>query len=110
MTKTFAGHMIELHLSDQLRLERLPFCRAICCPATRSAGSASREARRRDQFLQFLRQRFALGCFDSRTKANVVQQASLVVEAEQQRADNVFLLRVTKSADQIGRASCRERV
>src|SRR5262249_38527143 len=64
-----------------------------------SAWRPAGEARRLDQRLQLLRQTLPLRALDARREADVMEQTSVVVEAEQQRADNVAMRRITEAAD-----------
>jgi len=44
MTKPSTGEVIELHLDNELWLQRLPFHRMLCAPTTQAAGSLASEA------------------------------------------------------------------
>src|SRR5262249_58526298 len=68
-------------------------------PAARAAGLVAGEAGRRDQLFEFLGQRRLLARLDGRGEADVMQQAVVVVEPEQQRADHLPALIVAEAAD-----------
>src|ERR1700722_906470 len=87
MPETLAGKVVVAHLDHKLRLERLPFARALGRPAARTARRVAGETRRRDQSFQLLGQRRLVLALDARTEADVMQQALPVVQPEQQRAD-----------------------
>src|ERR1700740_1990279 len=53
VAETPASEMIELHLSHQPGIERLPFCRALRAPAARASRRAAGETRRLDHPFQF---------------------------------------------------------
>src|ERR1043165_9943044 len=57
------------------------------------------ETRRLDQRFQFADQRFSIGRTQTRTIPDMVQQASLIVESEQERADDFAFGGVAKASD-----------
>ena len=89
MAKAIAGEVVVADLDHQLRLERTPFARSFGRPAARPARRLAGEPRRRDQALEPFGQCFPGLRLDARREADMVQQMGLVVEAEQQRADEL---------------------
>src|SRR6185437_9442319 len=85
-----AGEMIVADLDHELRLERLPLRRALGRPAARAAGLVAGEAGRADQLFELLGQRFLLAALHRRGEADMVEQARVVVEPKQQRADRLL--------------------
>src|SRR5688572_8653301 len=91
--------MIVGDFDDQLQIERLPLAGTFGGPAARSARSAAGEARRFADGFEFSSEFGFLGSFDGGTKADVMQQAIVIVEAEQQGTDKFGIGAVAKSAD-----------
>src|SRR5690348_18388469 len=58
VTKAIAGKMVVADFDHKLRLERLPFGRALRRPAARATRRIAGESRRRDQLLELLGQRW----------------------------------------------------
>ena len=71
----------------------------LCAPAAESARGFAGEARRLHHRLQLLRQLLPVFVAYRRSEADVIQQTLVVVEAEQPRADKVFLFEIAKACD-----------
>src|SRR5690348_4906571 len=99
MPEAAAGEVIVLHLDDELRRERLPLARPLGAPPAGPTGRLAGEAGRLDQLLELLRDRRLLVVGDVAREAHVMQQAAFIIEAEQERADDLALRRVAESAD-----------
>src|SRR5271156_4715565 len=67
-------------------------------PAAWAAGSFAGEPWSFDQLFEFLGQRWALFVADRRAKADMIEQAFLVVEAEQQRANLLRFFEVAEAS------------
>src|ERR1700730_3221156 len=80
------GEMVVAHLADQDRAQRLPVGRAPLAPAAGSSRAPAGEARRLDERHHQALDLAALGVAEAGAETDVVEQALLVVEAEQQRA------------------------
>src|SRR5258705_7772819 len=91
--------MIEADLDHKLGLQRLPFARALGRPAAWPARRVAGEAGRRDEVLELGGQRRLLLPWDARGEADMMQQAVIVIEPEQQRADHRLSFVVAKAAD-----------
>ena len=99
VTKAVAADVIVAHFDDQLGSQRLPFGRPLRRPAARSTRRFASETRCRDQLLQPLRQ---LRLFIGRERGcepDVVQQAIVAIESQQQRADQLAAALVAEAAD-----------
>src|SRR6476661_3949544 len=94
-----AGEVVVLHLDHQLRREGLPFARSLGAPSRRSTRRLAGETRGLHQLLELRGERLLLPGGNVRGEADMVQQSALVVETEQQRADDLPLRRVAKAAD-----------
>ena len=81
--------MVILHFDDELRIERFPFAGALRAPPTRPArrlaGKAAALLNRLAKLLDPRCQIFALLLSERRTETDVMQQAVIVVEPQQQR-------------------------
>src|SRR5205085_11584781 len=87
-------------------LQRLPRVDDLGAPETRPDRRATVEARRLNQRLHHLGDLLSVRALEARRKTDVVQQAVIVVETQQQRADNLGPFAVAKAADDaIGRPS-----
>src|SRR5690348_343516 len=91
--------MIVTNFDNELRPERLPFARALGRPAARAARRLAGETGRLDQALEFLGQRPSIVRLDVRREADVIEQALVVVKAEQERADHVHAFAVPEPTD-----------
>ncbi len=99
MAEAAAGEVIVLHLDDELRRERLPFRRALCAPSAGPARRLSGKPRLPDELLQLGGELRALFRREARGEPDVMQQAFVIVQAQQHRADNSRFLGVTKASD-----------
>src|SRR6185295_5742681 len=99
VAKTFAAEMVVADLDHELGLERLPYRRAFGRPAARTTGRVAGEALRRRELLQPRGERGLVLRRNIGGEADVVEQAVVVVEAEQQRADYVLAFVVAEAAD-----------
>src|SRR5579864_239387 len=97
--KTPAGEVIELHLHHQLGRYRLPFHGALGAPPAQAPGRLPRKSRRLDHAFKFFRQCRAILIFNRRRKSHVIELSLIVVKAEEQRTDQRFLFKVTKTSD-----------
>src|SRR5688572_10573836 len=105
VTEAAAAEVVVADFDDELGVERLPFGAALRAPAARAAGRVAGEAGRLDELLEPLRERGLVLGADRRAEADVVEQAPVVVEPEQQRADERAVGAVTEAADDaVGRA------
>jgi hypothetical protein len=96
VAEAVAGHLVVLHLGDQIPAQRLPLRRAFCRPAARPAGRVAGEARRFDQRLQPLDQ---LGLVaGGRAEADMVELAVIPEQPEQQRADFALARGIAEAA------------
>src|SRR5438067_867018 len=91
--------MVVADLDYELRLERAPRARALRRPAARATRCLAGEAGRCDQALEPFGQCFARSGLDARREADVLQQMVVVIEAEQQRADEFRVRAIAKAAD-----------
>src|SRR5947207_10154830 len=85
VAKAAASEVIELNLSDELGIERLPFGRTLGAPAARTSGSISGEARRLHHLLELFGQVATLFAVDRRCEADMIEQSFIVIQAQQQR-------------------------
>src|SRR5262249_1482502 len=99
VAEAIAAEMVVTDLDHELGSERLPFGRAFRRPAAGTARRLPGESWRRDEALELLGQRLAFRGFDVRGEADVMQQTGLVVEAEQERADDVRAFAVAEAPD-----------
>src|SRR5690348_2122804 len=90
--------MIVADLADQLGLKRLPFHGAPGAPAAEATGRLAGKAGRADERLDNAFQLLPLLGGETGTEADMVEQALLVVEAKQKRADLISLFRVAEAA------------
>jgi hypothetical protein len=82
VAKPVARHVIVSDLDHQFRPQRLPFAAALRAPAARPAGRLPGETRRTLQGAKLWGERFPLVVGDRRGEADMVQQASFVVEVQ----------------------------
>src|SRR5437764_1206776 len=99
MAKPPAAELIVLHFDDELAFERLQFAAARGAPATRPARRASRETRLRQQLFQCTRHSVSFACRNVRCESHMVQQTAVVEKSQQQRADELAVCPITKTAD-----------
>src|SRR5262249_44543453 len=99
MPKAFAGEVIVANFHHELRLYRHPFARALGRPATRAAGRIAGKTSVHAELLEFGRERRLFLALDGRGETDMMQQALLVVEAEQQRADDILSFIVPEATD-----------
>src|SRR5688500_14380019 len=99
MAEPAAAHMIVAHLDDQLGPKRLPLPGPLRRPAARPARRIAGESRAAAERLELARQHLALAPVNGRREADMVEQACLVVEAEEQRPDELAVRAVTEAAD-----------
>jgi hypothetical protein len=97
--------MVVADFHDELRLERLPGILFALIPPARTARRGAREAGRGDQFLKLLRECWTFSGSDGGRKADVMQQAVIIVETQQDRADNLAFAAVAKAPDNTVRAA-----
>src|ERR1700722_7513900 len=91
--------MVVANLDHEPRLQWHPFARTLRRPAARSPRCVAAKAWRSNQgFELFGKSRLVL-LLDRRGEADVVEQAAAIVEAKQQRADDVCALVVAEAAD-----------
>src|SRR5689334_716728 len=98
MAETAAGEVVVLHLRHQRRPQRLPLGRTLRAPAARSARRAAGEPRRLDQRLDELGDPLPILLAKARGEPDMVEEPLVVIEPEQQRADELAPLAVAKSA------------
>src|SRR5919106_6197928 len=100
VAEAIGHHPVERNLAHERRLQRHPRPVFAARPPARRAGDAAageaRSALERAQHLEQLP--FLLG-LERRRVPNVVQVPSIVVQAQQQRADSIAALRVAVAAD-----------
>ena len=99
MAKPVARNVVVSDLDHQLRLERLPFAAALRAPAAGPARRLAGETWRGPQSAKLSSQRRPLVIGDRRGKADVVQQAPRVVEAQQQGADFRPAAQISKASN-----------
>src|SRR5699024_1860131 len=100
-----AGDLIVTNLDYELGLQRLPLRGAFCVPAARTTWGVAGEARRIDQLLEILGQLRPLLGGNRRRKADMIEPAFIVVEAEQERPHNLLRFGVTETPDDAVRSS-----
>ena len=105
MPEAIAGHVIVPHFRNTLGAERLPFRGPLGRPSARTAGCSTREARRLDENLKFLRQRLPVDTGEPGGEPDMVQQTLLVVETQEQRSDDALLRRIAEAAQHAVRGS-----
>src|SRR5262245_11579114 len=93
------AHVVVFHLGHQLRLERLPFRRTLRAPAARASGRVAGESGRLHELLELRNERATIVRRDPRRESDVVEESRLVVEAEQERPDDLPRGRVAESTD-----------
>ena len=97
--------MVIPHFDDELGAQRLPLAGALGAPAARSTGGTASEAGRRDKVFEAAGQFGLVARRQGCGEADMVQQAGIVIEAEEQRTCEWALGVVAKPADDaIGRA------
>jgi hypothetical protein len=79
--------MIITDLDDEFRTQRLPFAAALRAPSAGTAGCIAGETGRLDETFELLGQGPAIEVVKRRGKADMVELAFIIVEAEQQRSD-----------------------
>jgi hypothetical protein len=85
VAEAVAGEMIVLDLDHQPRLQRFPFPGALRAPAAGSTRRIARESRRSDKLLETLGEGRLFLAGECGGEADVMKQAGLVIEAEQER-------------------------
>lgn len=91
MTKAAAGEVIKLHFNHKLRLQGFPFARLLRAPATRPARLVTGKTRRCNQGFELFSQLFLLRFIEAGGVANVMKQATVVIQTQQQRSDDLTL-------------------
>ena len=86
MAEAVTGDMIVADLDDEFGQQWLPCIFLPLIPAAWAAGSGSCETGRGDQLFELFGQRRAISRGDAGRKADMMQQALRVVEAEEKRA------------------------
>src|SRR4051812_23910832 len=99
MTEAAAADVIVAHLHHELRLERLPFAFLPLVPAARAAWCVAGEARWLDQALEFLCQRGAFRGRERGRETDVVQQSFAIVQAEEERSNDLLPRAIAEAAD-----------
>src|SRR6185312_17126695 len=93
--------MVVANFDDEFWLERAPLRRSLGRPSARTARRIAGKAFS-DKPFEFFRQRRLFLSFDRGCEADVVQQPLVIIEAEQERADNLMAVDlvagVTKAA------------
>src|SRR5215469_856328 len=82
-----AADVIVSHLDDQFGPHRLPIAGTLRAPPAGSPWCIAGKPRRHDQPFEPLRERLAFEAVQCRGKADVIELALPVIEAEQQRPD-----------------------
>src|SRR5688572_23774769 len=98
MAETASREMIVGNLHDYLRIDRLPFAAPFRAPAAGTTRRIPGEARFLLQRFEFFGQRGSVACLEGRGETDVMQEAIVVVEAEQQRADYFRIGAVAKTS------------
>jgi len=91
--------MVVAHLDDQLGFERHPFGGTLGAPAAWPAWCVAGEARLAFELFELLCQRGAIFICEAGGEADMVELARVIVETEQQRADELAAGRISESAD-----------
>src|ERR1041384_7289743 len=99
MTKPSAADVVVADFYHELRLQRLPFGRALGAPAARPRGSIAGEPRCPNERCQLLGQRGTLLSRDRGGKAYMIELALIVIEAQQPRAHDLTASAITKATD-----------
>jgi hypothetical protein len=99
VAETAAGEVVVLDFDDQLGDEGLELAGALGAPAAGTTGAAAGEAGGLAEGFQLPRERAALGGGDRRCETDVVEQAVVAIEAEEERADQFGIRAVTETAD-----------
>src|SRR5262249_22961677 len=105
MAKAVAGEMVIPNFNHEFGLQGLPLRRPTSGPSAWAARRVAGESGRCDELFELDRQRFLLVAGYRRGKADVMQKAVVVMEAEQQRAHHRFALIVSEAADHAVRAA-----
>src|SRR5262249_41410005 len=85
--------------------ERLPLGRPLGRPAAWAPGRVAGKSGRADQAFEFFRQRLAVRCRNTGCEPDLMQQAVLAVEGEQERAHGSRARAGAESADHAVRAA-----
>ena len=99
MPETAAGEMIIGHLHHDLRSDRLPFAAPLRAPAARAAGGVAGKTGWFFQRLELFRQGRSLFSSEGGRETDVMEQASVVVEAEQKGTDDARTAGITETAN-----------
>src|SRR5581483_3611611 len=103
MAKALAAEMIVADLDHKLRLQRTPLRRAFGRPAAGAARGIAGEAGLCNQRFELVGQRGLVLVLDGGGEADMVQQALVIVEPKQQRANHLpavdLVGRVAEAAD-----------
>src|SRR6185503_16596007 len=105
VSETPTAEMVVADLDHQSGFERLPLGRAFGRPAARPTRLVAGKAGRRDQFFEPFGQRFLFLGLERGGEADMIEQSRIVVEAEQQRADDALALVIAEAADHAVRAA-----
>ena len=109
MPETSAGEMIVGHFDHVIWLHGLPFGRPLCRPPARTAWSIPRKAPIISYCFKFVRERRLVLGLDAGRKSDMMKQAFVVIQSEENGSDNLAallkVLAVTKTADYAVRAS-----
>ena len=84
VAKTVAGEMVVCYFDHNFWIDRFPFATPLCAPPTRAAWSISGETRRFTQRFKFLCQSAFVRGLECRSKSDVMQQAVIVIETQQE--------------------------
>src|SRR5688572_29205522 len=93
------GDLVVHDFDYHLRLQRLPLGGAVGRPAARTARRVAGEPGRLDQPLQLFGPYRPILAGDRGGEADMMEQAGMVVEAEQQRSDQLVVAAVAEAAD-----------
>ena len=99
VTEAASGEVIELNFDHQPGSERLPLRGTSGAPAAGASGGFAREAGGLDQLLQFPGQGKAIVLVDRRGEADVIELAFVVVETQQERADQRLRFEIAEASD-----------
>src|SRR5437763_16719447 len=84
VAETIAGEMVVCYFDHNFWIDRFPFGTPLCTPSTRAAWSISGETRPFTQRFKFLRQSAFVRGLECRSKSDVMQQAAIVIETQQE--------------------------